>query len=124
MRSSLISLIAVAAIVLVAPSFAVADDMSGGSDLQEVLSRVNDLEQQLRATNDALAASTARADQQQQQLSRIDSAPKGVMPALSSFLTETTFGGWVAASYFYNTNNPVSSQVTVTLFANATTAGS
>jgi hypothetical protein len=32
--------------------------------------------------------------------------PAGAMPALSEFLTETTFGGWVSASYFYNLNNP------------------
>jgi hypothetical protein len=107
MRSSLKSLIAVAAAVLVVPSFASADDMGGGDDLQEVLSRMSDLEQQLRATNDALAAANARVDRQQQMLSQIGSAkPSGAMEKLSSFLTETTFGGWVSASYFYNTNNP------------------
>jgi len=30
----------------------------------------------------------------------------GVLPALSDFLTETEFNGWVSATYFYNTNNP------------------
>ena len=111
MRSSLKSYIAIAAAVLVAPSFVNADDMGGGDDLQEVLSRMSDLEQQLRATNDSLAAANARVDQQQRMLSKMGSgAPAGAMPALSDFLTETTFGGWVSASYFYNTNNPNSEE--------------
>jgi len=107
MRSSLKSCIAVAAALLVAPSFASADDVGGGDDLQEVLSRMSDLEQQLKATNDALAASNARVDQQQQMLGKLETAkPSGPMLALSNFLTDTTFAGWVSSSYFYNTNNP------------------
>jgi hypothetical protein len=107
MRSSLKSLIAIAAAVLVVPSFASADDMGGGDDMQEVLSRMSDLEQQLRATNDSLAAANARVDQQQKMLSKMGTGkPGGAMPALSEFLTETNFGGWVSASYFYNLNNP------------------
>jgi hypothetical protein len=107
MRSSLKTFIAVAAALLVAPSFASADDVGDGNDLQEVISRMSDLEQQLKATNDALAESNARVDQQQKMLSKFE-PPKqsGPMLALSDFLTETTFGGWVGASYFYNTNNP------------------
>ena len=31
---------------------------------------------------------------------------RGSKSALSSFLDSTDFSGWVAASYFYNTNNP------------------
>jgi hypothetical protein len=106
MRSGLKTLIAVAAALLVAPSFASADDVGDENDLQEVMSRMSDLEQQLKATNDALAESNARVDQQQKMLSKFE-APKqsGAMLALSDFLTETTFGGWVGASYFYNTNN-------------------
>ena len=107
MRSSLKTLIAIAAAVLVVPSFANADDPGGGDDLQEVLSRMSDLEQQLRATNDSLAAANARVDQQQKMLSKLGTeSSSGAMGALSDFLTETTFGGWVSASYFYNTNNP------------------
>jgi hypothetical protein len=107
MRSSLKSLIAVAAAFLVVPLFASADDVGGGDDLQEVLSRMSDLEQQLKATNDALAASTAKVDQQQKMLSKLGTSNQsGPMLALSNFLTETTFEGWVSASYFYNTNDP------------------
>jgi hypothetical protein len=107
MRSSLKSFIAVAAAFLVVPSFASADDVGGGDDLQEVLSRMSDLEQQLKATNDALAASTAKVDQQQKMLSKLGTSNQsGPMLSLSNFLTETTFEGWVSASYFYNTNNP------------------
>jgi len=106
MRSSLKTFIAVAAALLVAPSFASADDVGDGNDLQQVISRMSDLEQQLQATNDALDASNARVDQQQKMLSKFETPkPSGPMLALSDFLTETNFGGWVGASYFYNTNN-------------------
>jgi len=106
MRSSLKSVIAISAMMLAVPTFAIADDVGGGDDLQELLGRMSDLEQQLRATNDALAASNARVDQQASQLGKIQSAPTGVLPTLSSFLTETEFSGWVSGTYFYNTNNP------------------
>jgi hypothetical protein len=106
MRSSLKTFIAVAAALLVVPSFASANDVGDENGLQDVISRLSDLEQQLQATNDALAASNAKVDQQQQMLSKFEpSKQSGPMLALSDFLTETTFGGWVAGSYFYNTNN-------------------
>ena len=107
MRSSLKTCIAIAAALLVVPSFASADDVGGGDDLQELLSRMSDLEQQLQATNDALAASSAKVNQQQKMLGKLGTSKQsGAMLALSDFLTETTFGGWVSGSYFYNTNNP------------------
>ena len=109
MRSSLKTCIAIAAAFLVVPSFVSADDVGGGDDLQELLSRMSDLEQQLTATNDALAASSAKVDQQQKMLGKLGTSKQsGAMLALSDFLTETTFGGWVSGSYFYNTNNPKS----------------
>ncbi len=121
MRSSLKSIIAVVAAFLVTPSFASADDVGGGDDLQEVLARMSDLEQQLKATNDALAASNAKVDQQQKMLSKLGTANKsGPMLALSNFLTETTFEGWVSASYFYNLNNPDSGR---TMEANSGSIG-
>ena len=121
MRSSLKSIIAVAAAFLVVPSFASADDVGGGDDLQEVMSRMSDLEQQLKATNDALAASTAKVNQQQKMLSKLGTSNQsGPMAALSNFLTETTFEGWVSASYFYNTNDPDSGR---TMDANSGTVG-
>jgi len=122
MRSSLKSIIAAAAAFLVAPSFASADDVGGGDDLQEVMSRMSDLEQQLKATNDALAASNAKVDQQQKMLSKLGTSSNQSAPmlALSNFLTETTFAGWVSASHFYNTNNPDSGR---TINANGGTIG-
>jgi hypothetical protein len=121
MRSSLKSIIAVAAAFLVVPSFASADDVGGGDDLQEVMSRMSDLEQQLKATNDALAASTAKVNQQQKMLSKLGTSNQsGPMAALSNFLTETTFEGWVSTSYFYNTNDPDSGR---TMGANQGTIG-
>ena len=121
MRSSLKMFIAVAAAFLVVPLFASADDVGGGSDLQEVISRMSDLEQQLKATNDALAASNARVDQQQKMLSKLGTSNQsGSMLALSNFLTETTFEGWVSTSYFYNTNDPDSGR---TMGANSGTIG-
>jgi hypothetical protein len=121
MRSSLRTLIAAAAALLVAPSFASADDVGGGDDMQEVLARMSDLEQQLKATNDALAASNAKVDQQQKMLSKLGTSNQsGPMLALSNFLTETTFDGWVSGSYFYNTNSPESGR---TMGANQGTIG-
>ena len=121
MRSSLKTCIAIAAAFLVVPSFVSADDVGGGDDLQELLSRMSDLEQQLTATNDALAASSAKVDQQQKMLGKLGTSKQsGAMLALSDFLTETTFGGWVSGSYFYNTNNPKSDS---TVDANAGTFG-
>ncbi len=109
MRSSLRTLIAAAAALLVVPSFASADDVASGDDLREVLARMSDLEQQLKATNDALAASNARVEQQQKMLSKLGTSNQsGPMLALSNFLTETTFDGWVSGSYFYNINSPQS----------------
>jgi hypothetical protein len=82
---------------------------------------MSDLEQQLKATNDALAASSAKVNQQQKMLGKLGtSGQSGAMLALSDFLTETTFGGWVSGSYFYNTNNPKSDS---TVGANVGTFG-
>jgi hypothetical protein len=121
MRSSLKTYIAVAAALLVVPSFASADDVGGGDDLQEVMSRMSDLEQQLKATNDALAASNAKVDQQQKMISKLGTSnDSGTMLSLSNFLTETTFEGWVSASYFYNMNDPDSGR---TMGANGGTIG-
>ena len=121
MRSSLKTFIAVAAALLVAPSFASADNAGSGDDLQDVISRMSDLEQKLQATNDALAASNAKVDQQQKMLSKLEpSSQSGPMLALSNFLSETTFEGWVSASYFYNLNNPDSGR---NIGANAGTIG-
>jgi hypothetical protein len=121
MRSSLKSFIAVAAAFLVVPSFASADDVGGGDDLQELMSRMSDMEQQLKATNDALAASNAKVNRQQKMLSKLGTSDQsGPMAALSNFLTETTFEGWVSASYFYNTNDPDSGR---TMGANSGTVG-
>jgi hypothetical protein len=121
MRSSLKSIIAIAAAFLVVPSFASADDVGGGDDLQEILSRLSDMEQQLKATNDALAASNSKVDQQQKMLSKLGTSNQsGPMLALSNFLTETTFEGWVSTSYFYNLNDPDSGR---TMGANQGTVG-
>jgi len=121
MRSSLKTIIAVAAALVVVPSFASADDVGGGDDLQEVIARMSNLEQQLNATNDALAASNAKVDQQQKMLSKLGTSNQsGPMLALSNFLTETTFEGWVTTSYFYNLNDPDSGR---TIGANGGTVG-
>jgi hypothetical protein len=85
--------------MLAVPTFAFADDIGGGDDLQELLGRMSDLEQQLQATNDALAAANAR-------IANMKPSSGGILPELSDFLTQTEFSGWVSASYFYNTNNP------------------
>ncbi|MFP8881682.1 MAG: outer membrane beta-barrel protein [Myxococcota bacterium] len=108
MRSSLKALVAISAMLLSVPTFAIADEVGDGGDMQELLTRMSDMEQQLRATNDALASANARVDQQANQLGKIETAPTGALPALSNFLSQTDFSGWVSGSYFYNTNNPSS----------------
>ena len=112
MRSSLKALVAISAMLLAVPTFAIADEVGDGGDMQELLTRMSDMEQQLRATNDALASANARVDQQANQLGKIETAPTGALPALSNFLSQTDFSGWVSGSYFYNTNNPSSGQGT------------
>ena len=87
MRSSLKALVAALALAF-APAFATADEVAG-DDMQELLNRMADLEQQLRATNDALAAANARVDQ----LQRGPGAAAPPETPLSRFLKETEFSG-------------------------------
>lgn len=75
----------------------------------------DDVQDQLRAMQDRMAAledelrqEKSRSEEQQQTLERAGLAEMdefSVKSSLSSFIEQTEIGGWVAASYWYNTNN-------------------
>jgi hypothetical protein len=109
MRSNCGRLALATSITLLAPLFppqrAAADEVR--EQLQQMNERISQLEQQLQATHDELEATSARAASQQEVLERAGLG-EGAEPrsALSRFLTETEFDGWVAASYWFNANQP------------------
>jgi hypothetical protein len=105
MRSICGRLALVVSIPMFAPHLAAGDEVQ--EQLQLMNERISQLEQQLQATDDELQATSARATSQQEILDRAGLGEDAeTRSALSRFLTETEFDGWVAASYWYNTNNP------------------
>ena len=81
------------ALLLAGPSAAIAPD------------ELRELRQTVRALEDRVAAQQAQIDAQQALLTGAAEA-RGSASSLSSFLTETDFRGWMAASYFWNFNRP------------------
>jgi hypothetical protein len=63
--------------------------------------RMAQMEEQLQATNEELAASKQRVEQQQAVIQDLDE-DRQASSGLSKFLSETEFSGLVAASYTYN----------------------
>jgi hypothetical protein len=105
MRSICGRLALAASTAMFAPHLAAGDEVQ--EQLQLMNERISQLEQQLQATDDELQATSARATSQQELLERAGLGPDAEpRSALSRFLTETEFDGWVAASYWYNANNP------------------
>jgi len=98
-----------AAFVLVAPSSATADDVS--AQLERMQRRMDQLEDQLDATSDQLAASEARAAEQQRLLERAGLEDRSAVSGLSRFLEATEISGFIAASYNYNFNHPSAAAV-------------
>ena len=91
--------------LLFSPQPAAGEDVQ--EQLQQMNERISQLEQQLQATHDELEATSARAESQQEIIERAGLAEGAeTRSALSRFLTETEFDGWVAASYWYNGNQP------------------
>jgi hypothetical protein len=75
--------------------------------LQRMDERITQLEQQLEATHDELAAAQARAARQQEVIEQANLEAQGEEPSrLARWIRETQFDGWVAASYWYNANRP------------------
>jgi hypothetical protein len=96
------------AAALAAPQLAAADDVQ--EQLRVMQERMGQLEEKIQAQDDQLEAADRKAEQQQRLIeeSGIDRAGQSW---LSSFLSQTTFDGFVAASYTYNFNDPSDSMV-------------
>jgi Putative beta-barrel porin-2, OmpL-like. bbp2 len=93
-------------LALAAPALA-DDDVA--AQLERMNGRIERLEQELRATHDALDATSRRAESQAQLIERAGLArPDPTLSGLARFLEQTRFDGWVAASYWWNLNNPQS----------------
>lgn len=106
MRSTWKTLAAVAASLMVVPQFAAADtDVE--AQLQLMQQRMAEMEDRLTAADEQLNAANDRAEEQAVLLERagLDESMES-SSRISNFLEQTDFSGWLAASYFYNFNNP------------------
>lgn len=89
------------------PSLATASDADVARQLQEMQQRMQQMEDKLQATNDQLESANQRVEEQSALIEGAGLAEtRGSSNGLPGFLGEITVGGWVAASYFYNTNDP------------------
>lgn len=89
------------------PSLATASDADVARQLQEMQQRMQQMEDKLQATNDQLESANQRVEEQSALIEGAGLAEtRGSSNGLPGFLGEITIGGWVAASYFYNTNDP------------------
>lgn len=103
------TLVAIATGLLVAPQLAAEEDVQ--EQLRRMQERMSQLEDKLNATSDELAATKQRADAQQKVIQEAGLARESPTSSrLLRFLEQIEFAGWVAASYFYNTNAPDSGE--------------
>ena len=91
------SLVALTALLLAAPAGAIVSD--GARELRE-------MRETLIALQDRVDAQQRRIEAQDEVLREVGLEDRGSGSRLSSFLQLTDFRGWVAASYFWNTNDP------------------
>ncbi len=103
MRSRLNILVATAAMALVVPQFAMADDVE--EQLRLMNERMGQMEDQLQAAQDELDASREKVEHQQSVIQKagLDREAKS---GLSGFFEQVNVSGWAAVSYFYNFNDP------------------
>ena len=106
MRSSWKTLAAVAASIMLAPQLAAATDSDVEEQLRRMQEQMDRLEDSLQATNDELAAANKTVAEQQTVIEKAGLEERESQSSLSKFLSETEFSGAVAASYFYNFNQP------------------
>jgi len=97
MRSIRGGFLAVVAGLLVVPQLALGDEV------QDQLQAMQDRMAQLEAE---LARSNQQVERQQSMMEDAGMGEGSALSSLSSFLEKTEIGGWVAASYFWNFNNP------------------
>jgi len=89
------------------PSLAMATDANVEQQLNDMQSRMKQLEDKLQATSDQLDSANKRVDEQSQVIENAGlAATRGSSNGLPGFLGQIKIGGWVAASYFYNLNDP------------------
>jgi len=99
--------IAALAISAIAPSIAGANDAQVQEQLQQMQQRMQQMEDKLQATSDQLDSANSRVEEQSQLIEQSGLAEtRGSSNGLPGILGELTIGGWVAASYFYNVNDP------------------
>ena len=96
---------------IAAASLALVSTAGSAADVEETLrqmqQRMAEMEARLDATTDELEAANERVEQQQELIHNAGLAePQGSSSGLASFLETIEIGGWVAASYFYNFNDP------------------
>jgi hypothetical protein len=97
---------ALAALVF-GPSLAMATDADVERQLNDMQQRMQQMEDKLQATSDQLDSANARVDEQSQVIENAGLAEtRGTSNGLPGFLGQIKVGGWVAASYFWNTNDP------------------
>lgn len=113
MRSSWKTLVVAAAAVLAAPVLASADDADVQEQIRTMQERMSQLEDRLQATDEELSEANRKVEQQQSLIEESGIERAG-QSALSSFISQTVFDGFVAASYTYNFNDPSDSRVATT----------
>ncbi|MCL4686355.1 outer membrane beta-barrel protein, partial [Myxococcota bacterium] len=88
-----------------APSFAMAGEVE--VQLQQMQQRLQQMEDKLQATNDQLGAANQRVDEQSELIEGAGlTDTRGASSGLGCLVCDWTIGGWVAASYNYNLNDP------------------
>ncbi len=91
-------------LVVTSAGFAMFVTPAAATDYQDEMREVRELVLQLQ---DQVEAQQEQINDQQGVISEAGlEDERGSASAISSFLESTDFSGWVAASYFYNTNNP------------------
>ena len=104
MRSRLTAALAVFAIGL-APSLSMAEDVQ--EQLRQMQDRLQTMEDKLQATNDQLGAANQRVEEQSVLIEESGLAEgRGASSGLGCLVCDWRIGGWVAASYNYNLNDP------------------
>lgn len=105
MRSRLTAALTAFAMLGLAPSFAMAGDVQ--DQLQQMQNRLQQMEDRLQATNDQLGAANQRVEDQAQLIEGAGlTDTRGASSGLGCLVCDWTIGGWVAASYNYNLNDP------------------
>ncbi len=104
MRSMCRILVASAVAALAFPQLAMADDIE--EQLRLMNERMSQLEDQLQATKDELDDSRGTIERQQELIEKAEIGEGEAKSGLDDFFTKIEVGGWVAASYWYNFNQP------------------